>query len=64
YDWNDDAESVYIYFQTDDTAVGTTGSNFTAGTLALSGGAGVAVGAVVTALFMKKKKNNAALAED
>ena len=56
YDWNDDAESVYIYFQTDDTAASTTGSNFTAGTLALSGGAGLALGSVITALAMKTKK--------
>ena len=58
YDWNNDAESVYVYFQTDDTAVGTTGSNFTAGTLALSGGAGIALGAVVTALAMKTRKKS------
>ena len=58
YDWNNDAESVYVYFQTDDTAASTTGSNFTAGTLALSGGAGIALGAVVTALAMKTKKKS------
>ena len=58
YDWNDDAESVYIYFQTDDTAASTTGSNFTAGTLALSGGAGLALGSVITALAMKTKKTS------
>ena len=58
YDWNNDAESVYIYFQTDDTAASTTGSNFTAGTLALSGGAGLALGSVITALAMKTKKKS------
>ena len=58
YDWNNDAESVYVYFQTDDTVVGTTGSNFTAGTLALSGGAGLVLGAVITALAMKTKKKS------
>ena len=58
YDWNDDAESVYIYFQTDDTAASTTGSNFTAGTLALSGGAGLALGSVITALAMKTKRKS------
>ena len=58
YDWNNDAESVYVYFQTDDTAASTTGSNFTAGTLALSGGAGIAIGAVVSALAMKTKRKS------
>lgn len=58
YDWNNDAESVYVYFQTDDTAVGTTGSNFTGGTLALSGGAGLVLGAVITALAMKTRKKS------
>ena len=66
YDWNNNAKSVYIYFLTDDTAsaettdssiiAGTTGSNFTAGTVALSGGAGLALGAAITALCMKTKK--------
>ncbi|MBO7398081.1 MAG: hypothetical protein J6V10_03215, partial [Clostridia bacterium] len=67
YDWNNDAPSVYVYFDTDDAAnssVGAVGANFSAGALALSGGAGLAIGSVVTALFMKKKKNDAALAED
>lgn len=58
YDWNNDAESVYVYFQTDDTAASTTGSNFTAGTLALSGGAGLALGSVITALAMKTQKKH------
>lgn len=55
YDWEDNAPSVYVYFQTDDTAANTTGSVFTGGTLALAGGAGIALGAVVTALIMKPK---------
>lgn len=47
-------ESVYIYFMTDDTAkTNATGSSFTGGTLALTGGAGLAVGALATALGMK-----------
>ncbi|MBP5755195.1 MAG: hypothetical protein J6W93_05045 [Clostridia bacterium] len=58
YDWNNDAKSVYIYFQTDDTAASTTGSIFTAGELALSGGAGIALGAVVSALAMKTKRKS------
>ena len=42
--------------QVHDTAASTTGSNFTGGALALSGGAGIALGAVVTALAMKTKR--------
>ena len=64
YDWANDALSVYIYFKTDDNAASTTGTNFSGGTLALTGGAGVALGAVVTALAMntaKKKKENKAV---
>ena len=65
YDWNNDAPSVYVYFQTDDAdSASTVGAGFTAGTLALSGGAGIALGSIVTALFMKKKKNDASLSED
>ena len=56
YDWNNSAPSVYVYYKTDDTTVSTTGSTFTAGTLALTGGAGIAVGAVITALAMKAKR--------
>ncbi|MBO7401230.1 MAG: hypothetical protein J6U75_08495, partial [Clostridia bacterium] len=65
YDWNNDAPSVYVYFQTDDVgSASIAGAGFTAGTLALSGGAGIALGSIVTALFMKKKKNGAVTAED
>ena len=58
YDWNKDAKSVFVYFKTDDSATSTTGSNFSGGTLALAGGAGIAVGALVTAVATKcgKKK--------
>ena len=63
YDWNNDAPSVYVYFQTDDTVASSTGTIFTAGTIALSGGAGIALGAVVTALIMRKKKKTAVAAE-
>ena len=58
YDWSNDAPSVYVYFRTDDTTVKTPGSIFSGGTVALSGGAGMALGAVVTALAMKKKKED------
>ena len=59
YDWNNDAPSVYVYYDTDDSAdsaVDATGANFTAGTLALSGGVGIALGAVFTGLAMKAKR--------
>ena len=56
YDWANNAPSVYVYFQTDDTAANTTGSVFTGGTLALAGGAGIALGAIVTALAIKIKR--------
>ena len=58
YDWANDAPYVYIYFKTDDTAVNTAGANFTGGTLALAGGAGIAVGAVITALAVKIKRKH------
>ena len=56
YDWANDAPSVYVYFQTDDTAPSTAGTSFSGGTLALTGGSGIALGAAVCALAMKKKK--------
>ena len=58
YDWNNDAPSIYVYFKTDDAAAGTAGTNFTGGMLALTGGAGVAVGATATALILKTRKKN------
>ena len=61
YCWNDKAKSVMVYFKTDETAVSTTGSNFTGGTLALSAGGGLLLGAAVTALGMtasRKRKEN------
>ena len=59
YDWNESAPSIFVYFKTDSSAASATGTTFTGGTLALTGGAGIALGAVVTALAMKttsKKK--------
>jgi hypothetical protein len=56
YDWADDAPSVYVYFQTDDTAASTSGATFTGGSLAIAGGAGIVLGAAVTALAMKSKR--------
>ena len=65
YDWNKSAPSVMVYFKVDTAAEkpAPTASTFTAGNLALAGVAGLAVGAVVTALASKavcrKKKETA-----
>jgi hypothetical protein len=59
YDWADDAPEVFIYFMTEDSSANSSGSSFTPGTVAITGGAGLAVGALATALGMKstgKKK--------
>ena len=61
YDWNESAKSVFVYFKIDDSVTAnTTGSNFTGGTLALTGVAGLAIGAFATKLGStvtgKKKK--------
>ena len=58
YDWNSDAPSVYVYFNTEDSSASTSGSNFTGGTLTLAGGSGIALGALVTALAMKTKRKS------
>ena len=60
YDWNDDAPSVYVYFQRDNSnkSPSNTGANFTPGMLALAGSAGVVIGCVaVLVLNIKRKKN-------
>jgi hypothetical protein len=59
YDWNNDAESIYVYFRTDSNTVTSSGSNFTAGTVALAGGTGLLAGAVLIALTAKTKRKNA-----
>ena len=56
YDWNNDAASVYVYFKTDENEASTTGTSFSGGALAISGGAGIVLGAAVTALAMKSKR--------
>lgn len=58
YDWANDAPAVYFYFQTDDTAVSTAGSGFTGGTLALTGAAGITLGAAGCALVTTRKRNS------
>lgn len=63
YCWNQSAKSVMVYFKVDKAAAsfaGTTGSNFTAGNLALAGIGGMALGAVACAFAVSaagKKKN-------
>ena len=64
YDWNKDAPSVYVYYKTDSApaGAGAAGTLATTGTAALTGVAGLAVGALATALAMTaaKKKKKAA----
>ena len=63
YVWNSSAPMVYVYYKTEEagTSAGAEGSSFTFGHLALAGGAGLLIGAVITAICMtaarKKKKN-------
>ena len=58
YVWNSNAPEIYVYYKTDNAATAA-GSGFTAGTLAVSGIAGIALGAIITALYINitKKKN-------
>ena len=66
YDWNKDAPGIYVYFKVDSSAAksASAGSSFTAGNLAISGVAGLGIGAVACALVSKaagrKKKADAA----
>ena len=62
YVWNSSAPKVYVYFKTEEAAsAGAEGSSFTWGYFALAAGAGLLIGAVVTAVCMtaarKKKKD-------
>ena len=56
YVWNSSAPNVYVYFKTEEAVASTAGSNFTLGSLAITGSAGIALGAAVTALGIKVKK--------
>ncbi len=57
YDRNKEAKKIQVYFKRDEDAKAkTSGANFSAGTLALTGGAGLALGAAVTALGISKSK--------
>ena len=63
YDWNKEAKSVYVYFKREKAkTTNSTGSTFSAGSLALAGGGGLILGAAISALSMtatKKKKEKA-----
>ena len=60
YDWNVKAESVYVYYKTDDATASRIATTFTGGTVAVTGGAGLVIGALATALgmsFTNRKKS-------
>ena len=68
YCWNDDVNGIYVFYQTDDTvksdqAPGASGTAFSSGNMVIAGGAGLAVGALVsgfaTAAAKKKKYTKA-----
>ena len=64
YAWNKNAPKVQVYFKRDEGAkTSAAGSNFSAGTLALAGGCGIILGAVLSSLGMtvKKKKDEKAV---
>ena len=56
YDWNNSAPSVFVYFKTDSNALKTEAAAFTGGSVAVSCGAGIAIGAVGTALTLRAKR--------
>ena len=67
YVWDDDAPSVYVYYKTDDSEASTSGSVFSAGVLALTGGLCLVAGAALTAICMtvvrKRKEKKSAVNE-
>ena len=64
FDWNDDADSVYVYFQRDDASVSVAGTGFSGGTLAIGAAAGLALGVLGTVLVgtVSKKRKAKAIA--
>ena len=68
YCWNQSANSVMVYFKVATAAAssaGMTGSSFTAGNLALAGGAGLALGALISGIAVSsanKRKRKKAVA--
>ena len=65
YVWNSSAPKAYVYFKiAEGSPASTAGSSFTAGTVAIAGAAGLAVGALAAALCVKaskKRKENKAV---
>ena len=53
YVWNSNAKSIYAYYKKEAGSASSTGSLFTAGSLAISGGAGLAIGALASAVAVK-----------
>ena len=68
YVWNSDARSVYVYFMHRDTGSNLSGSGFSSGSLAIAGGAGLGLGALVSGLLVnvanKNKKNKETESEE
>ena len=64
YDWNKDAPCVMVFFRTDSgSSANTAASNFSTGSLAVAGGAGLVLGALISGFAVKaagKKKKAAA----
>ena len=68
YVWNSDARSIYVYFRLAEGGANLSGSGFSSGTLAIAGGAGLGLGALVSGLAVnaagkKKKKAEEAAGE-
>ena len=65
YVWKSTAPGVYVYFKTEEPAFASAaGSSFTAGSVAIAGAAGLALGALAASLGMKiskKRKDNKAV---
>ena len=59
YIWNSSARSIYLYYQLDTKSASLTGSGFSVGNIALSGGIGLGAGALISGFLVKafeKKK--------
>ena len=62
YVWNESAPMIFVYYKVEKTEASTAGTSFKGGSLAMSGFAGAAIGAIVTAIGMttsRKKKEKA-----
>ena len=64
YCWNQNAESIRVFFRTDNGTPSTAGSSFSVGTIALAAGAGLVIGALISGLSVsaanRKKGKKAA----